>query len=108
MERLAPVDRPCLAECIDRIFSVPATHYHSPQRRILDGHRLHTLLEHLAEKSLGVETARRDRIRLQRVVLERAALLAKSASKLVVRCYSKSGSICLHPINRKITVERGT
>ena len=68
----------------------------------MDGHRNIHFVEHLAEKSLGRETAPRGISRLHRLVLERAAHLAKSASKLAIRCYSKSGSAWLHPICNKI------
>ena len=73
----------------------------------MDGHRSIHFVEHLAEKSLDRETAPRGISRLHRLVLERAAHLAKSASKLAIRCYSKSGSAWLHPICNKIIVERG-
>ncbi len=71
-------------------------------------HRSHPILEHLAEKSLGGKNAPWDCHRLHSLVLERAAHLAKSASKLVIRCYSKSGFTCIYPIHCKITDERGT
>ena len=64
-------------------------------------------MEHLAEKSPVAENAPRGISRLHRLVLERAAHLAKSTSKLAIRCYSKSGSTWLHPIHYKIIVERG-
>ena len=102
------MDSPCLAEYIDRILSIPTAHHHSHQRRGLDGHWHHSPLEHLAEKSLGGENAAWGRGRLQRLVLERAAHLAKSASKLAVRCYSKSGFAYIHPIHCKTIDERGT
>ncbi len=64
-------------------------------------------VEYLAEKSLDREIAPRGISSLHRLVLERAAHLAKSASKLAIRCYSKSGYAWLHPICNKIIVERG-
>jgi len=97
-----------MAECAKRIFSISAAHSHRHQRRGLDGHGYHSHLVHLAEKSLGGENAAWGIRRLQRLVLERAAHLGKSASKLAVRCYSKSGFTCIHPIHYKATDERGT
>jgi len=66
-----------------------------------------SFVEYLEEKSMGGETALRGNSRLHRLVLERAAHLAKAASKLAVRCYSKSGSAYLHSVHNKIIVERG-
>ena len=102
------MDCPCLAGYIDRILSIATAYRHSHQRRGLDGHRHHSPLEHLAKKGLVGETAHWGRGRLQRLVLERAARLAKSASKLVIRCYSKSSFNCIYPIHRKTIDERGS
>ena len=74
----------------------------------MDGDWNASCVGHLAEKSVGGETAAWGISRLQRLVLERAAHLAVSASKLVVYCYSKSGFTCIHPIYNKTTDERGT
>ncbi|MBK8821894.1 MAG: hypothetical protein IPN58_04580 [Anaerolineales bacterium] len=73
----------------------------------LGNYRYHSRLEHFAEKSMGHETADRGRSKLHRLVLGRAVRLAKSASKLVIRCYSKSGSNYFHPVQYKNIVERG-
>ena len=107
MECPAPVDFPCVAECFKRVLSTAIAHGHSRQRRILGNYRYHSRLEHFAEKSMGHETADRGRSRLHRLVLDRAVRLAKPASKLVIRCYSKSGSNYFHPVQYKNIVERG-
>ena len=73
----------------------------------MDDDRDYPSVEHWAEKDLGGETAPRGISRLHRLVLERAAYLAKSASKLAIRCYSKSGCTYLHPFHYKIIDERG-
>ena len=97
-----------MAEYFDGILSIPAADYYSPLRRDLVGHRYHSPLEHLAEKSLVGNTARWGCDRLHSLVLERAAHLAKSASKLAIRCYSKSGATHIYPIHRKFSDERGS
>jgi hypothetical protein len=66
-----------------------------------------SFVEYLEEKSVGGETAHWVNSRLHPLVMERASHLAKAASKLAVRCYSKSGSACLHSVHNKIIVERG-
>lgn len=66
------------------------------------------VLGHLAGKSMGWEDAAWGRGRLHGLVLERAAHLAKSASKLAIHCYSKPGINHLHPVHYKIIDERGT
>jgi hypothetical protein len=97
-----------MAKYIDRILCIPTANYFSHQRRVLDGYGHHSPLEHLAEKSLGGNIARWGRGRLHSLVLERAAHLAKSASKLAVRCYSKSGFTYIYPIHFKTFGERGS
>ncbi len=86
----------------------PKSYDHSHQRCFLGGHWAHSSVGHLAEKSLDCENAPRGIGRLHGLVLERAADLAKSTSKLAVRCYSKSGFNYLHPIHYKIIDERGS
>ena len=107
MERAKSMDIDRMAHRIAGIFFTTSIHSHCHQRRDLDGHRNDSGVEHLAEKSMGSETAPRGIRRLHRLVLERAAHLAKSASKLDIRCYSKSGCTWLYLIHYKIIVERG-
>ena len=57
----------------------------------MDGRQLLSLLEHLAEKSMGRENAPRDGNQLHVLVLVRAALFPKSATKCVLCCYSNLG-----------------
>ena len=73
----------------------------------MGGNRLHPLLEYLAEKSMGWENAPRGGNQLHGLVLERAALFPKSATKYNLCCYSKSGINYHHLFCVQINFERG-
>ncbi len=108
MERTSSMDRAGLAQRLGRIFRTTFIHDNCRQRRILGNHRHSPHVGHLAEQSMGGKPANRGLGGLHDLVLERAAHLAKSASKLAIRCYSKLGFNDIYPVHHKITDERGT
>ena len=108
LESYAGMDGSCMAGYFEQIWFKANAHGHVRQRCNMDGHRNRSLMGYLAEKNLGCEIADRRCDRLHDLVLVRTAHLAKSSSKLGVRCYSKSDFNCLRPIHYEIHIERGT
>ncbi len=88
MEHPARMDGDLLAGHPAGIFIVPCSMGHRTERDLLGGHGHRAVMEHLAGKSLGGETAYQLRSRLFGLVLGREVPLANPASKLAICCFN--------------------
>jgi hypothetical protein len=107
MESYPILDIGRMARDTERIFRTANRGNFNHQRGAMVCRGNASFVDYLAEKKLGFKPAARGNSRIHGLVLERAAHLAKSASKLAIRCYSKPWFVWLHPIYIKIIVERG-
>lgn len=107
MESYPCLDIGRMARDAERIFCTANNGNINHQRSAMVCRGNASFVGYLAEKKLGFKTTTRGNSRIHGLVLERAAHLAKSASRLAIRCYSKPWFVWLHPIYNKIIVERG-
>lgn len=101
------MDIPSMAGRSHRIFYADAANSDRFCKSVLAYDRNSSMVWLVAEKSMEQESAPWGSNRIYRLVLERAAHLAKSASKYSVRCICKSSMFDRYLLYFEIFVERG-